>query len=140
MLEYRATTALAIVGHLWSFVQFTPNAMPDQFADNTISVRSLGILLYRKTYISYAVPYDGRINCFVKGGVGHPAKFHHGFIYRSDWKRVGRIAMEAIQVYPTVYRHDIAVLEYLIFRGDTMYDLLIDRNAQTSGESLIPLE
>ena len=109
-----------------------------QLAHYTVAMTG-AMVLYSAAYIAYMSTGNSSLDAQIESLLGGLEQPHHIIGDLAHWERVCAVGVKTVQQNTAVDGDDIAILEYGLFRRYTVYHLLVDRGATSTGKTLIAL-
>src|SRR2546423_15031906 len=130
---------LAVIRHLWIFMESNTDSVTDEITHHTES-RRLDDTLYCRTNVTNVVLGRRRFDSCGKRLLRHVQQSFRFGIYRPNRYRRRRIGIVAIQLHADVDGDDVSFLDNAFLRRNAVHDLLVDRRANARREIVQSLE
>ena len=131
-----AVAGLAVIRHLRILVHLTADSVSAVFPYNTVPTGT-AIFFHGMGHIAEACPDLCRIDRSVKAGFCHTQQVCRFFRNVAHGECVCRVADESVKSCTHVHADDVALADHAFVTGDTVNDLVVDRNAGTCRKTAV---
>lgn len=136
--KQRSDTTTSVVGDIRVFMKTTTYTMTRQFTNNRVTT-FLTVILYGITNVTYSITNLGLFDTDIKTLLRCSQQAENLLIDITHGKSVTAVAIETVDDRSTIASDNVAVPKFII-RRETMYNLVIDFDAEGARKAFITLE